>query len=167
MSGFFDDKEREENKTYKKTLVYFVAAISLVMLLFLAIIYANTKQKQDRRRALDEELQENAEELALDNDIEEIPEQGGMKSEDLDFWDMYDDDTGNIILSDNKTEPSQKKEKPEKKPVTSLSEDKIMPDNEDSIKEEKEEEDDGKHIKAKAKGEDAKWYDIHYECIYF
>ncbi len=160
MSGFFDDKEREENKTYKKTLVYFVAAISLVMLLFLAIIYANTKQKQDRRRALDEELQENAEELALDNDIEEIPEQGGMKSEDLDFWDMYDDDTGNIILSDNKTEPSQKKEKPEKKPVTSLSEDKIMPDNEDSIKEEKEEEDDGKHIKAKAKGEDAKWYDI-------
>ena len=49
MAGFFDDRDRNENKTYKKAIVYFVAAVSLVMLLFLAIIYANTKEKQDKK----------------------------------------------------------------------------------------------------------------------
>ena len=57
MAGFFDDHDNKGSRSYKKALVYFVAAVSLVMLLFLAVIYANTKEKQDKRRALDDELE--------------------------------------------------------------------------------------------------------------
>ncbi|MCR5357447.1 MAG: glycoside hydrolase family 25 protein [Lachnospiraceae bacterium] len=154
MPGYFDDRDKNENKTYKKTVVYFVAAVSLVMLLFLAIIYANTKQKQDKRRELDKELAENKEELDLNAFDDETVSSSGLKSEDLDFWDMYEKDEE--PEEEEELKPDTKKDKDDIKDTSSsLSEDKIMPD-----EEEKDAEDDGKHIKAKAKGQDEKWYEI-------
>ena len=159
MAGFFDDHDNKGSRSYKKALVYFVAAVSLVMLLFLAVIYANTKEKQDKRRALDDELEKTKEELNLNAPDEETLSSGGLTSSDLDFWDMYEDDDDKP-KRDEDVKPDNKKDDEQKKADTSLSEDKIMSDNMDSSPDEKDDEDDGKHIKAKAKGEDEKWYEM-------
>ena len=62
MAGFFEDQDREDKRAYKKMVVYFVTAASLVMLLFLTVIYFNTREKQERKRALEKEKQEQMQE---------------------------------------------------------------------------------------------------------
>ena len=171
MAGFFDNQDREDRKAYKRAVVYFVAASSLVMLLFLAIIYVNTKDKQARERALAKQEQEEREareaELAkqkLEDEALGIGEHN-LTSEDLDFWDMYDkkEEEAREALSSNEAERARAADDDKEK---SVSENRNNKDNEDKIElteEEKEElrkSEDGKHIKAAAKGEDLKWYDI-------
>ncbi|MCR5508656.1 MAG: glycoside hydrolase family 25 protein [Lachnospiraceae bacterium] len=154
MPGLFDDQDRNDKKSYKKLITYFVAAVSLVMLLFLAVIYSNTKSKQDKRNALDNELMQNKQELAEELGSVSSDEYGNLKSEDLDFWDMYKDEEKQESVSENKPSSPRKEDKP--KPEVTLSEDSIMP----TVSENEAEETDPSHIKARAKGEEEKAYEI-------
>lgn len=171
MAGFFEDQDREDKRAYKKMVVYFVTAASLVMLLFLTVIYYNTKEKQERKRALEREKQEQMEALEqqrLEDEALGVGE-SNVRSEDLDFWDMYEKDeetedepsVKDDDLTDGRDRPADDDDK-----YKPLSLNNIMNDNEDPImpqdeeKEVKDKNDDGKHIKAKAKGSDAAWYEI-------
>lgn len=173
MAGFFDYQDREDKKEYKRTVVYFVAASSLVMLLFLTIIYVNTKDKQERKRALARQEQEarEAEQAELEQQRLEDEALGvgehNMTSQDLDFWDMYDKKEEEYSEPVSRNEVSEHEERPaEDDKDKTVSKNAADKDNEDSImpteeeKEEMEKAGDGKHIKARAKGEDLKWYDI-------
>lgn len=168
MAGFFEDQDREDKRAYKKMVVYFVTAASLVMLLFLTVIYFNTREKQERKRALEKEKQEQM--LALEEQRTEDEALGigesNVRSEDLDFWDMYEkDEDDEPSVSANNDDLVDRKDRPEEvdKPYKPLSFNNIKNDNEDPIMpgdEEKDDEDDGKHIKARAKGKEETWYDI-------
>ena len=168
MAGFFEDQDREDKRAYKKMVVYFVTAASLVMLLFLTVIYFNTREKQERKRALEKEKQEQM--LALEEQRAEDEALGigesNVRSEDLDFWDMYEkDEDDEPLVSANNDDLVDRKDRPEEvdKPYKPLSFNNIKNDNEDPImpeEEEKDDEDDGKHIKARAKGKEETWYDI-------
>ena len=168
MAGFFEDQDREDKRAYKKMVVYFVTAASLVMLLFLTVIYFNTREKQERKRALEKEKQEQM--LALEEQRAEDEALGigesNVRSEDLDFWDMYEkDEDDEPSVSANNDDLVDRKDRPEEvdKPYKPLSFNNIKNDNEDPIMpgdEEKDDEDDGKHIKARAKGKEETWYDI-------
>ena len=168
MAGFFEDQDREDKRAYKKMVVYFVTAASLVMLLFLTVIYFNTKEKQERKRALEKEKQEQMLELEEQRAEDEALGIGesNVRSEDLDFWDMYEkDDDDEPSVSANNDDLVDRKDRPEEvdKPYKPLSFNNIKNDNEDPIMpgdEEKDDEDDGKHIKARAKGKEETWYDI-------
>ncbi len=171
MAGFFDDQDREDKKAYKRAVIYFVAASSLVMLLFLIIIYVNTKDKQARQRALarQEQEQKEAEQAELEQQRIEDEALGvgehNMTSEDLDFWDMYKKKEEDRDYLEEPVSADKVKERPVDDDK-SVSENRNDKDNEDKImlsdeeKEEMEKSGDGKHIKAKAKGEEAKWYDV-------
>lgn len=168
MAGFFEDQDREDKRAYKKMVVYFVTAASLVMLLFLTVIYFNTREKQERKRALEKEKQEQM--LALEEQRAEDEALGigesNVRSEDLDFWDMYEkDEDDEPSVSENNDDLVDRKDRPEEvdKPYKPLSFNNIKNDNEDPIMpgdEEKDDEDDGKHIKARAKGKEETWYAI-------
>ena len=189
MAGFFDDQEREDKKAYKRTVIYFIAAVSLVMLLFLLVIYSNTREKQARERTkrLEEKAkQEEIEEQKLEDEALGVGEHN-LTSEDLDFWEMYDKDSdkdskepsvaaGNDDLVDRKDRPQDEDEGSVSSNTTdrkNSDEDKDRrgnagtgtsgdEDTDEAGEEEKpkEKEDDGKHIKAQAKGENATWYEI-------
>lgn len=168
MAGFFEDQDREDKRAYKKMVVYFVTAASLVMLLFLTVIYFNTKEKQERKRALEREQQEQLqalEEQRAENEALAVGE-SNVRSEDLDFWDMYEkDEEPEPSVSANNDDLIDRKDRPDNddKPYKPLSFNNIKNDNEDPIMsqdDEKDENDDGKHIKAKAKGKEETWYDI-------
>ena len=170
MASFFEDQDREDKKAYKRMVIYFVAAASLVMLLFLAVIYANTKEKQEKKQARERELkaqQEALEEQRLEDEALGIGEHN-IKSEDLDFWDMYerDEEPEPDVTADN-DDLKDRKDRPEDEgSASSLSQNRS--DNEDSIMpkpEVKDENDDGKHIKARAKGADEKWYAISENAV--
>ena len=170
MAGFFDDLDREDKKAYKRTVVYFVAASSLVMLLFLTIIYVNTRDKQARERALARQEQEAKEAAEAELEQQRLEDEAlgvgehNMTSEDLDFWDMYKEKEENRDYMEETVSADKPKEVP--KEDKTVSGNRNDGDNEDNImltdeeKEDMEKAGDGKHIKAKAKGEDAKWYDI-------
>lgn len=189
MAGFFDDQEREDKKAYKRTVIYFIAAVSLVMLLFLLVIYSNTREKQARERTkrLEEKAkQEEIEEQKLEDEALGVGEHN-LTSEDLDFWEMYEKDSdkdskepsvaaGNDDLVDRKDRPQDEDEGSVSSNTTdrkNSDEDKDRRENagtgtsgdedtDEAGEEEKpkEKEDDGKHIKAQAKGENATWYEI-------
>ncbi|HCM91298.1 MAG TPA: hypothetical protein DIS78_01845 [Lachnospiraceae bacterium] len=172
MAGFFDYQDREDKKAYKRTVIYFVAASSLVMLLFLTIIYVNTKDKQERKRALARQEQEAREAAQAELEQQRLEDEAlgigehNLTSEDLDFWDMYDKkkDEYNEPVSNNEVKEQEERSEADKDKTVSgnntdkNNEDNIMPTEEE--KEEMRKSQDGKHIKAKAKGEDLKWYDI-------
>jgi GH25 family lysozyme M1 (1,4-beta-N-acetylmuramidase) len=183
MAGFFDDQDREDRKAYKRAVIYFIAATSLVMLLFLLVIYSNTKEKRARQNALArqeaEEAEKKLEEDKLEDEALGIGEHN-LTSQDLDFWDMYEDndkhkdeDNDNLTLSENSSEDILDKDDDREEYLDELkkkvSENRADRDNEDSImlsedeKKEKEKAEDGKHIKAKTKDGDPRWYDIDEE----
>ena len=173
MAGFFDYQDREDKKAYKRTVIYFVAASSLVMLLFLTIIYVNTKDKQDRKRALARQEQEAKEAAEAELEQQRLEDEAlgigehNLTSEDLDFWDMYDKKKDEykepVSINEVKEKEERHADDDKAKTVSANNSDK---NNEDRImlteeeKEEMQKSQDGKHIKAKAKGEDVKWYDI-------
>lgn len=170
MAGFFEDQDREDKKAYKKMVVYFVTAASLVMLLFLTVIYFNTREKQEKRLALEREKQEQMEALEqqkLENEALAVGE-SNVRSEDLDFWDMYEKEKDpETSVSANNDDLIDRKDRPKEddKPYKPLSFNNIMENNEDPIMQQEEPEvkdknDDGKHLKARAKGKDETWYDI-------
>ena len=136
MAGFFEDQDREDKRAYKKMVVYFVTAASLVMLLFLTVIYFNTREKQERKRAFEKEKQEQM--LALEEQRAEDEALGigesNVRSEDLDFWDMYEkDEDDEPSVSANNDDLVDRKDRPEEvdKPYKPLSFNNIKNDNEE------------------------------------
>ena len=86
MSGFYE--ENGEDKTIKKTVVMAILAASLVFLAFLLLLYNRTKPEKpsaNARTEADADSEEEDLEIGKSN----------MTSEDLDFWDMFRDDTEN------------------------------------------------------------------------
>lgn len=167
MAGFFEDQDREDKRAYKKMVVYFVTAASLVMLLFLTVIYFNTKEKQEKKRALDREMQEQMEAMEqqrLEDEALGVGE-SNLTSQDLDFWDLYEKDKDpEPSVSANNDDLIDRKDRPkaDEQPYVPLSFNNIRNDNEDPIEpgETEDTEDESTHIKAKAKGKDETWYDI-------
>lgn len=185
MAGFFDDQEREDKKEYKNTLVYFLAAVSFVMLLFLIVIYINTKNREERLR-----LQAAQEQAKQQQTEEQMPEEEALgvgesklTSEDLDFWEMYEkDDKEEPERKDRKSSGDEADDRAPEDPDETVSSNQTKDrdeyrnrkGNEDPIAEDKdtgeenavsenrirEKEDDGKHLKVQAKGEKATWYEI-------
>ena len=167
--GYFDDQDRDDKRAYKKMVVYFVAAASLVMLLFLVVIYMNTAEKsKEEKRRLREEAKEMAE-IEEEKAEEEALGIGknNLRSEDLDFWDMYEEDE-----NDRKED-----DKEDSKEDDTLSGNELIKkddrkrvydeDNEDKIEGEisanivsRNEYDDENHIKAYDLNGDEKWYAI-------
>ena len=163
MAGFFDYQDREDKKAYKRTVIYFVAASSLVMLLFLTIIYVNTKDKQDRKRALARQEQEAKEAAEAELEQQRLEDEAlgigehNLTSEDLDFWDMYDKKKDEykepVSINEVKEKEERHADDDKAKTVSANNSDK---NNEDRImlteeeKEEMQKSQDGKHIKAKA-----------------
>ena len=185
MAGFFDDQEREDKKEYKNTLVYFMAAVSFVMLLFLIVIYINTKNREERLRlqaAQEQAKQQQTEEQMLEEEALGVGE-SKLTSEDLDFWEMYEkDDKEEPERKDRKSSGDEADDRVPEDPDKTVSSNQTKDrdeyrnriGNEDPIAEDKdtgeenavsenrirEKEDDGKHLKVQAKGEKATWYEI-------
>ncbi|MBQ7562905.1 MAG: hypothetical protein IJT16_02825 [Lachnospiraceae bacterium] len=82
----FDDRN-----TRKKMVVYCVLAASLIMLAFLWILYQNNEERHKRIAAQVKEQEKELQELkAAQDEMTELGVgQNNLRSEDLDFWDMY------------------------------------------------------------------------------
>ncbi len=91
MARSYRDDEDDRN-TRKKMLAYCVLAASLVMLGFLYMLYQNNEERHKRLAAREKQQKEELEKLQAEQ--EELKELGvgenNLRSEDLDFWSMYD-----------------------------------------------------------------------------
>ncbi len=108
-------EDEEDRLIRRKMLGYCVIAASLVILIFLYMLYKNNEERHQRLAAEAREQQKQLEELkAQQEELEELGVgQKNLRSEDLDFWDMYE--------PEKKTEPEKEEEfVPEKPPVTPL-----------------------------------------------
>ncbi len=164
MAGFFDDQEREDRKTYKNMMVYFVAAISLVMLLFLVVIYVNTAGKNKKHDTGKTPVTDGAQSLSEDSVSTPNDEYGDLTSQELDFWGMYEEDKDKADDEDDPA-PSKKKSSAGDDSVSADTVSSDVPtdgekDSTDDTEDKEEEKEDPAHIKAKAKGQDEKAYDI-------
>ena len=90
MSKPYGD-DYDDRNTKKKMVVYCVLAASLVMLGFLWILYQNNEERHKRIAAQVQEQEKELEELkAAQDELTELGVgQNNLRSEDLDFWDMY------------------------------------------------------------------------------
>ncbi len=78
MAPYYYDRDPEDNMSYKKTVALCVAAASLVILLFLVILYVNTDKKETKPKKNVAEVEETEEDILKDSH--------NIKSEELDFW---------------------------------------------------------------------------------
>lgn len=78
--GYFDD-DREDRDAYQKTVALCVAAASFVVLIFLVVLYMNTKEKQDKLRR--EQANVATEQAAKE---EFVTQSHNFTSDELDFW---------------------------------------------------------------------------------
>lgn len=86
MAGFYDDNDKEQDETIKKTIIGAVCMASIVFLVFLVCMYQGTKPKKTANFSTD-----NSESVAdIDADFDEVElGKSNLKSKDLDFWDMF------------------------------------------------------------------------------
>lgn len=82
----------DDSQVKKRMVVYCILVASLVVLGFLYFLYKNNEERHKRLAAETKEQQRELEELKAQND--ELKELGvgenNLRSEDLDFWDMYE-----------------------------------------------------------------------------
>jgi len=92
-----NDSNHDEDSSYKKMVRLCVAAASFVMLIFLLALYNNMhpKDKDDKSVIKTEETV---------SDEELIYGESDLTSDDLDFWDMYGDLSGDKIEEAEETE---------------------------------------------------------------
>lgn len=84
MSGFYD--ETGEDKNVRKTVVTAILAASLVFLLFLLVLYQNTKSRNSTKTVKQDES-------LITTDEEELEiGKSNRTSKDFDFWDMFQGD---------------------------------------------------------------------------
>ncbi len=152
MSGFYE--ENGEDKTIKKTVVMAILAASLVFLAFLLLLYNKTKPEKPAANA-------NAE--AVSDSEEEDLEIGksNMTSEDLDFWDMFRDDT------EDEQGDLERRDQTEGKPAVFTEQGpqpdmikEASPEDETDTKWDTGDPNDGKHIQVTDRDGKATWYEI-------
>lgn len=86
MANPFNQNDPDEIRAYKKMIISCVAAASLVVLLFLVVLYENSKDKRNI-------VKEESTELGYDNAQDDfVYGESNLTSQDLDFWNMYDDE---------------------------------------------------------------------------
>lgn len=78
MASYYD-QESEDKKSYQKTVAMCVAAASLVILLFLVILYINTDEKTPKHTSANVK-----EEVETEDDI--LKDSHNITSEELEFW---------------------------------------------------------------------------------
>lgn len=91
MANPFSQYDPEENKAYRKMLISCVAAASMVLLLFLVVLFLNAKDDSKISNQKDNNTNEENDEL------DEYIGSSNLTSEDLDFWDMYDEPGDDIV----------------------------------------------------------------------
>ena len=93
MAPNYYNQDPDDNRSYQKTVAMCVAAASLVILLFLVVLYVNkdTSKPKSTSKTQTEEKKED----------DFLKDSKNIKSSELEFWD------------DNKTKPAQKKEEEE------------------------------------------------------
>jgi len=100
MSNPFSQNDPEENKLYKKMIMGCIVAASLIVLLFLVVLYENSKDKSKAET----NDNENASGEPAESDF--VYGESNLTSQDLDFWDMYDNDDEEIIEEDDEEDKS-------------------------------------------------------------
>ncbi len=78
MAPNYYDRDPEDNMSYKKTVALCVAAASLVILLFLVVLYVNSDQKTPKNTKKVSEVEEQEDDILKDSH--------NIKSSELDFW---------------------------------------------------------------------------------
>ncbi len=78
MAPYYYDRDPEDNMSYKKTVALCVAAASLVILLFLVVLYVNTDTKDTKAKKTVSEAEETEDDILKDSH--------NIKSSELDFW---------------------------------------------------------------------------------
>lgn len=96
MSGFYNDQD--DTNTTRKTIAGAVAAASLVFLVFLVLLYQTTRDKTPKNAAASQ-----AEAAATEEEEVEVGK-SNIRSQDLDFWDMFRD------TEEEKEKPSRDEE---------------------------------------------------------
>lgn len=151
----------DDQNEAKKMVLFCVAAASMVLLLFLAMLYMH-ESKQVTKHVVKEQV----EEAPLEEEVE--VGKSNIVSEDLDFWDMYDKDE---YTDDEEDEVEEKKTINKKSSNAFNSSTKrkaFTEDDDESINEsmnsrsskDKEDMDDGKHIKVTSRDGKAEWFEI-------
>ncbi len=152
MSGFYD--ETGEDKNTRKTVVGAILAASLVFLAFLLILYQTTKSRNDKKAAsvAQETSQEDEEDLQIGK--------SNRTSQDLDFWDMFRNDT---LEADKEATRDQSEGKKAVFTEQGPKPDRIQEDTTDQDTDTKWENgnpNDGTHIAIKNANGDTTWYEI-------
>lgn len=154
----------EDKLAYKKMVRMCVAAASFVMLLFLAVLYYNTKPQTKKNVPVMNSVASDTETVSED---ELIYGQSNLTSDDLDFWDMQGESEDEE--EKEKEAEEEKEEKDDKLPVReSVSSSTAKPniqqsDSELSEKEKKENqlmESDGKHTSIVNADGEVEWLEI-------
>lgn len=154
----------DDQNEAKKLMLMCVLAASVVLLMFLVILYMH-EDKKPKKQATKIVTENNTE----NNEIE--IKKSNIVSSDLDFWDMYENtkEVNEIIEgsedeSENKSSSASKKNNSLNKSTSNKTSDKEDSDDESSMNvkknKDKDEMDDGKHIKVTGSDGKAQWYEI-------
>lgn len=153
----------DDQNEAKKMVLFCVAAASMVLLLFLVVLYMH-----DSKNTSKHVVKQNTKEAANEPDIE--VGKSNIVSSDLDFWDMYDNDIKKPIEDEEDLDEdliNKKKEEAKNfaKQKASSSSSKDEDDFSDLSmnnrnKKDKDEMDDGKHIKVIGSDGKAQWFEI-------
>ena len=152
----------DDQNEAKKMVLFCVAAASMVLLLFLAMLYMH-ESKQVTKHVVKEQV----EEAPLEEEVE--VGKSNIVSEDLDFWDMYDEDKYTDNEEDDEAEEERTTKRKSSNAFNSSTKRKSYTDDDDELVSEsmnsrnnkdKEDMDDGKHIKVISRDGKAEWFEI-------
>lgn len=153
----------DDQNEAKKMVLFCIAAASIVLLLFLVVLYTH-----DSKNYSNHVVKKQADSQAEEPEIE--VGKSNIVSSDLDFWDMFDEEKTSLADEENEESLAEKSEKSkeyskqlaEKRASSSSSSKKNSgEDSMNSAKEkEKDEMDDGRHIKVIGSDGKPAWYEI-------
>lgn len=92
----------DEERGMGTPVIYMILAVSVFIVIILAVVFVSNRENRNSRRksnvaAADvptpESRQENIEFAEGQKDIEQLYKENKLRAEDLDFWNMYQDDT--------------------------------------------------------------------------
>lgn len=151
----------DDQNEAKKMVLFCIAAASVVLLLFLVVLYTHDAKNTSKHVVKKEETKKTDE-----PDIK--VGKSNIVSSDLDFWDMYEKEVVEEIEDEDELEKKSAKSKSISKKIAdkraSSSSNKKIDDDLDSMNsskhKEKDEMDDGKHIKVIGSDGQPAWYEI-------
>lgn len=98
MSGFYDNEDIESKSTIKKTIVVAICMASIVFLVFLICLYQGTRPKHSQKV----ESINNNDNAEIQSDDDFSIGKSNLKSNDLDFWDMFGSNKKDDYIEDKK-----------------------------------------------------------------